>query len=85
MENYEFDDESKLEIIIENYEFDNQHMNSSYFKYYSELDRYPKLKDAMDDLLQVFPTLRDTVNEYEKKYENDWTKLITYLLWIKFA
>ena len=41
---------------------------------------YPKLKDAIDDLLQIFPFMEKKVNKCYKKYKKEPAKWVT-MIW----
>ena len=41
---------------------------------------YPKLEDAIDDLLQIFPFMKEKINECYKKYKKEPAKWVT-MIW----
>ena len=80
LEDFNFAPSSQLQDDIDENDYQENYNCLSYFKYFNKTPREPDLKEAVEDLLQIFPSEeKDIMNVYER-YKSEPSKAVT-MIW----
>ena len=74
--------ESKKELNIKSDEdgYKSCYLKTYYFKLLEETSRYPDLKEAVEDLLQIFSSEAVTIMDVYQRYKSEPSKAVT-MIW----
>ena len=79
IEDYNITKEEKLHAIMKEDNFNAWYKDTTYFKYFLNTPRYPDLREAIDDLLKVFPSNQKSIENIYSEHTSNPAEVVTLI------
>ena len=80
LEDFNFAPSSQLQDDIDENDYQENYNCLSYIKWFNKTPREPDLKEAVEDLLQIFPSEEYFIMDFYERYKSEPSKAVT-MIW----